>query len=150
MNQISPWINLYREYAALFGQDPEIDLALDEENYIIRLYAKTFTKAEALSKLLPMSYTFGNIEAKVIVVYPNGIKNTEQLFKDAFEGNPAFYDILTIEDPLPATFVIFKPEVVQYKNDNLFSYNRMRTTVFEDIAKDIFKVPGVYFNTEDK
>ena len=150
MNQISPWMNLYREYTALFGQDPEVQLALDEENYTIKLYVASAEKADALSKILPMSYNFGNIDVKIIVVYPNGTRSTKQLFQDAFEGNPAFCNTLAREDPLPATFVIFEPEVVQYKNDNLFSYNGMRTTVYEDIARDIFQVPGVYFNTEDK
>jgi len=46
------------------------------------------------------------------------------------------------------TYVLFKNKVVQYFIDNIGDYNGMKSTLYEDIARDIFEdVDGVFFCT---
>ena len=151
-NLISPWLDLYRKMECLFGEDPAIRLELNEETYTIKLYVEDETKANALAKLLPMHKQLGNIVVNICVVYPNEDTNHTRLFMDAFDGNPILEDVVSGDTPMTEdlAFVIFKPEIVQYHNDNIFSVNRMKTTVYEDLARDIFELPGVYYNTAEK
>lgn len=152
MKQVSPWINLYREYEALFHQDPDIKVTWEDETKTIKLYVDNNVKAEALAKLLPMSRVYGTVTVNIAVINSNGVGGKENLLRDAFSGNMAFEEIITGDNPMTSDtlFVVFKPDVIQYKNDNLFSFNGLRTTVYEDIARDIFEIPGVYFNTDEK
>ena len=51
----------------------------------------------------------------------------------------------------PITYVVFRNEVVQYYTDDLGDYFGMASTLYEDIARDLFsEVDGIYFctNTE--
>lgn len=46
--------------------------------------------------------------------------------------------------------MLFKKEVVQYFTDNLGDYNGYRSTLYENIARDIFgDIVGVFFCTND-
>jgi hypothetical protein len=51
----------------------------------------------------------------------------------------------------PITYVIFKKEVVQYYDDNLGDAHGNRTTLYEQIANQIFEDrEGIYFCTDNK
>lgn len=50
------------------------------------------------------------------------------------------------------TYVVFEKEVVQYWNDNLADYNGLTSTLYQDLAKEIFEdanLDGVYFCTDE-
>ena len=49
----APWVLFYREIEAMFGADPDVRVAYDEEENIVRLYVDGEEKAEAIEKLLP-------------------------------------------------------------------------------------------------
>jgi len=115
------------------------------------MYVDNGAKAEALTKVLPEKEKFGNVELTINVIPSNKVNNTEQLFKTVFAGNPIFSDAMqTGADGTPVmTYVIFKPLIVQFFNDNMADANRNLTALYQDIAKDVFlEQSGVYYCTE--
>ncbi len=148
-----PWDTYYQELNAMFKNDPTVHVVMDDDACEVKLYVDSGDKAEALQVLLPESVKFGNVTLKVTVVPANApsqaryVCNTdsdqyiENMFRAAFEGNPALYDVVTVRGVFgfSACYVIFKKEVVQYFNDNLSDINGLCSTLYENIARDIFK-----------
>lgn len=151
-----PWVNYYYELNAMFGEDDDIKIVYDEDENIINLYVNRDTKAEALAELLPDEKEFGNVTLKINIIPANSPSNyrfcsCKGLFEKAFIGNPAFVYTKTIEGIFtnPITYVVFANEVVQYYNDNLSDINGMRSTLYQEIAKDLFgERDGVFYCTD--
>lgn len=149
----SPWVNFYREVKALFKDDPAIKIEFNEENNIIKLFVDGEEKADALMRLLPTERTFGNVTVRIEVIPANNIEVSKvELFQKAFEGNPAFSYAKVVE-PAPfvfgASYIVFKNKVVQYFNDDLSDVNGLCSTLYQDIASDVFgNFGGVYYSTE--
>ena len=152
----APWTTFYREIETLFAHDSEIKTIFDEDNASIKIYVNNNAKADSLANILPLYKSFGDIEIKIEVISPNdslnlriGYTQHEYDFETAFEGNKVFNGIITITDGLPApfTFVQFNPEIAQFYNDNLSSTWGLASMLYEDIARDIFDLPGVFFST---
>ena len=78
----------------------------------------------------------------------------KELFEVAFKGNPAFaYVVCPSEDIywVPATYVVFKNCVVQFFNDNLNDCHGLLSTLYQDIAAEIFEdanLTSCYYNTD--
>lgn len=147
----SPWEIFYKEIEAMFGMDPEITIRIDRDEYTVRLYICNTDKADALSQLLPMEKEFGNVKVKIAVIPDNDEDTKATLYEKAFRDNPAFEYVDVNGNPamgLPSTFVIFRKEVVQYFNDSLNDPNRICSTLYQNIAPDIFGAdPEVHFCT---
>lgn len=147
-----PWDEYYREVDALFGEDPDVKIDMNDEDCELTLYVEGQDKADAISSLLPTEQVFGNVTLKVTVVPANeGPKTKLDLIKDAFEGNPAFSYATTINILYanPVSFVVFKNKVVQYFNDDLSDVNGNRSTLYQEIAKEIIgEGDGIYFCTD--
>lgn len=153
LNLSAPWTNFYREIQALFKDDPDIQLVYDEDNYVVKMFVEGEEKAEALSKLMPTERAFGNVILRVQVIPANEDEVSRvDLFQKAFKGNPVFSYAKTTElTPMSfgASYVVFKNKVVQYFNDDLSDVNGLRSTLYQDIADDVFGTyDGVYFSTE--
>lgn len=148
----SPWINFYHEIVALFGEDPDIKIEYDEDELEIKLFVDNPTKADALTKLLPNERVFGRIVLKITVIPANDVNSSDSaLFQKAFEGNPAFSYIENVDGAFTfnASYVVFKNKVVQYFNDDLSDVNGFRSTLYQEIAKDVFgNTNGIYFCTD--
>ena len=157
----APWITFYRKVEAMFKHDPDINVVYDAENNNLKLFVLGLEKAEALQKLLPPKKVFGETEM-FINVYPtnseekaNGRLKTYRaypngLFDAAFFGNPAYCYEMSASSELPFDihYVVFVKRVVQYYNDDIGDVNGMCSTLYQDIAKDIFVVdPSVHFCT---
>jgi len=74
-----------------------------------------------------------------------------QLFRTAFEGNEAFSYTATAEGIYtnPISYVVFENEVVQYWNDDLSDINGLCSTLYQDIAANVFENhEGIYFCTD--
>lgn len=147
-----PWLGFFREIEALFKDDPEITIRYIEDPIAVKLYVDNQAKADALDAILPKSRNFGGTTIYVQVVPSNSAKNPSKalLFKTAFEGNPAFREMIDIEGILtnPIHYCVFAKEVVQYWNDNLGDPYGKVSTLYQDIAKDIFEdTEGVMFCT---
>lgn len=145
-----PWVNYYNELKALFEQDPEITIKFDEEAPKISLYVENGRKADALTQLLPVEKDFGNVKLEIEVVPANNAATTLSLIEDAFYGNPALSYVYSADTPMgEINYVVFEGKIIQYFNDDLSDINGNKTTLYQEIAKDVFgEETGLYFCTE--
>lgn len=157
VNLSAPWVTFYHEIEALFGSDPEIKIIYDESENDIRLYVDNAGKAAALSELLPAERKYGNVTIKVTVIPSNELAASPvSAYETAFENNPVFAYAKTVPGTIyamPASYVVFKNRVVQYFNDDLSDVNGNCSTLYQEIAKDVFGTDaGVFFctDTEEK
>lgn len=162
INLSAPWITFYRKVEAMFKYDPDINVVFDAEHNNLKLFVFGTEKAEAIQKLLPPKKVFGETEM-FINVYPT---NTEEkisngktrayrqyvgIFDIAFAHNPAYcYERNASSDlPFDIHYVVFAKRVVQYYNDDIGDVNGICSTLYQNIAEDIFvKDPSVHFCTD--
>ena len=146
-----PWVTLYHMISKLFEYDQEVKVEQDEETYAINLYVEDQRKADALTKLLPASKEYGNVTVAINVI-PANVEEPSKilLFQDAFEGNEAVSCFYTGCGPCKdINYIAFDPIVVQFFNDQLDDVNGLKTTLYADIAKEVFgQQDGIYFCTD--
>lgn len=148
----SPWVIFARELTVLFDKDPEIEVVYKEEDDPeVILYVESEEKAEALAEILPPLKTFGNVVLPITVVPANSFDQTKMsIFETAFKGNPAVSyteNVNAFGNELG--FIVFKPEVVQYPADDIGDINGIESTLYEEIARDVFEdTENVYFCTD--
>ncbi len=150
MKLLSPWVNYYNEIKALFEQDPEIKIQFDEAKPAISLYVDNARKADALEQLLPSEKEFGNVKLLISVIPANETPTTLDLIQEAFRNNPALSFVWSAETPFgKCDYAIFEKRVVQYFNDDMGDINGNRSTLYQEIAKDVFGTDkGVFFCTD--
>ena len=150
--QVSPpWITLYKMVSKLFERDSEVEVEYNENTYAINLYVKNQRKADALLKLLPMSKEYGNITVSINVIPANQEEESRiELFQEAFSGNGAVSCFYTECGPTQdINYVAFDPVVVQFFNDQLDDANGLKSTLYADIAKEVFGMQdGIFFCTD--
>jgi len=157
-----PWIIYVNYIMAMFGKDPDIGVTYDNDEHEIKLYVEKPEKATALSILLPTVKTIGNIALKVTIIPANnkqvkaeelGKLSNKQIFDMAFDGNPVYKyaeEITGIFSNV-LTYVVFKKEVVQMFADNLNDFHGVISTLYQDVAKELFDESGlesVFYNTD--
>lgn len=137
----SPWMTFANEITALFENDEGVKVVHDTEANEIKLYVEDSIKAAALTELLPTEKKFGNVTIKLEVI-PANDEDTRviDLFNAAFAGNSAVSYIKNVQMPVMGSFnyVVFKPEVVQFFNDQLDDVNGNKSMLYQEIAKDVF------------
>ena len=154
-----PWIVFVNELNAMFQNDPQIHIEYDNDEVEVKLFVDNSGKAAALAYLLPYEVEFGNVVLGVSVVPPNNdiivpITSTmEYLFNTAFNGNPVFAYTHSVKGIFnnKITYVVFKNRVVQFFCDNLNDIHGNMSTLYEDIARDIFddeNLRGVFYCTD--
>jgi hypothetical protein len=152
LNLAAPWIVYYHKIEALFKDDPAIKIVFDNENLVLKLYVEGDEKYNALAKLLPFEKDFGNVSLKIQVIPANTLQVSDiNLFEKAFEGNPAVSFIKSVIDVSSNNFnfVVFQKKVVQFYDDNLGDINGLHSTLYHDIAKEVFgEREGIYFCTD--
>lgn len=155
---LSPWQVWYADVKAMFQEDKEIRVVFDNDTLELTLYVENADKADALGQILPVEKHFGNQVVKVSVVPANVSKtalklNRANLYERAFTDNPALEKVVTIEGVMSntLTYVVFKKRVVQYYIDDLGDIYGNRTTLYQEIAKNIFEAAeGVFFCTANE
>ena len=149
-----PWYNYVCEIKELFGPDPDIQIQFNPNKMDLVLRVIGDDKAKAIGDLLPLAKPFGDISLSISVIPANEPNATSKykLFSDAFKGNPAVTNIVNVDDVFtnPVTYVEFQKKVIQYFNDDMSDLHGNRTTLLEDIAKEVFEYndDGVFFCTE--
>lgn len=152
-----PWVTYMNKLQALFDGDPQIAFNIDYANMTVALAGNNGDKNAALQRLLPTEKKFGNITLKIIVDGPISniaFPTQKDLFDTAFKGNPAYaYSVSPSADTwfFNMTYVVFKNCVVQFFNDNLNDCHGLISTLYQDIAAEIFEdanLNGVYYNTD--
>lgn len=153
-----PWVLYYKKLNTLFEYDKDVLVIYDEDEMEIKLYCSDNNKSEALSFLLPNTISFGDVELKITVIPSNEktnkvkitINNPETAIYVLFNTNNEYVESVEVI-PTPFgrfTYVIFIKEVVQYFEDNLSDFYGNKSTLCEDIAREIFKdIKGVFFCT---
>lgn len=175
VNLSAPWIEYYRKLEAMFEGDPNVTIIYDGVGMRYDLYVENEEIAEALTKLLKPNVEFGNVVMPVVVHFANEI---EGIRRGAIIARPYTYASYNIGKPLipdpkddhylafktntamdtveyaygPGgvvfTYVIFAPRVVQYFADDTSDYYGLKSTLYEDIAREIFiEEPGVFYCT---
>ena len=153
-----PWVEYYREVNEMFKRDKEVRVVYDEDKNKLSLYVDDEAKAYALSQLLPATKEFGTVLMEIEIVPCNtkgsSLRRTNNItIENAFARNPAVNSIKTVSGIFgyDLYYVIFEKSVVQYFVDNLGDYNGIKSTLYENIARDIFEdTVGVFFCTSDK
>lgn len=159
INLSSPWVQFYHEVQAMFRDDSYVRVIFDEDKLVLKLYVDDLETAAALDVLMPTEKEFGNVTLKIEVIPANEGRITNSihgydpavLFNNAFKHNMNFSFVKTVHGIMtnPITYVVFRNEVVQYFTDNLGDAHGLRSTLAQDIAKEIFKpFDGVYFCTD--
>lgn len=86
-------------------------------------------------------------------VLSNGLDSTNLDIALLFEGNPHFSRFYSTYGQMgPVWCVVFKPELIQYFNDDGDSLSGRRSCAMEDIAREVFPEMGhykIYFSTEN-
>ena len=163
---VAPWNEYYNKMNAFFAEDPDITILYDEEEKEknIKVLVNDPCKAEALTDLLVSIKNFGDVKLTIEVVpandIPDKIKRRFKIARDeenyyteyesALIGNRIYSHTYTVDNVMGfnAVFVVFRKKVIQYYNDNLGDLNGMKSTLAENIARDIFAVRnGVFFCT---
>lgn len=148
----SPWVIYAKKLMALFGEDPEIEIAYDNEKPEVKLFVESASKSDALTKLLPAQKEFGGVVLKIQVISANKkLEYERELFSKAFADNPALCFIHDVKDVFsnPITYLVFKKEVVQYYADNMADAHGLCSTLYQDLAADIFgERAGIFFCTK--
>lgn len=154
LNLSAPWTTYYREMQALFKHDPEVHVLYNPEEPELKLLVDNANKAEVLGRVLPCTKKFGNVVLNISVVPADGKIATATDIEDfhvIFEGNDAVSYMWTVPSEMGLTFnyVVFKNEVVQFFNDNLMDPHGLCSTLYQNIAKDIFEdANNVFFATD--
>ena len=154
-----PWITYINKLEALFDGDPQIAFNVDMDNMAVTLATNNGDKAAALLKLLPTEKQFGNVTLKIAVdcdhISNLAFPTPKNLFDVAFQNNPAYaYSVSPTDEGywfFSVTYVVFKNTVVQFFNDNLNDCHGLISTLYQDIAAEVFadaELPGVYYNTD--
>lgn len=147
VNLSSPWVILYHEIKAMFAEDKDVKVVLNEKEYVISVYTNSCQKSAAISRILIKERVYGNVHVKIQVPPPNcteevkPMNSVEETYKEAFKNNPALSYTLRMSLPMvdENVYIVFRNKVVQYFNDNLLDVNGFKSTLYEDIARDIFE-----------
>lgn len=147
-----PAVQHVRRIITLFQEDPDVKVTevwSGEKVKTIQLTVKGEAKAEALGTLLNGEKVFGNETVRIEVKSSNGKQNNADLFRVAFSGNAAVLNICESDGPLRGVHVMFRPKVVQYVNDDIGDLNGLRSTLYQELAEEVFGDDhyGVFFNT---
>ena len=152
----SPWEIWYKKLNEFFKYDKEITILFDRDNYVIKLFVANGEKWAAIRQLLPEHIQMGNIDLKIEVVPPNRLEGANNeignVYEAAFKNNPVLSYVKKVDNvgifPLGNTYVVFENKVVQFFSDDISSINGYTSTLYQDIAKDIFGQPeNVYYCT---
>lgn len=148
----SPWVVYFRKLEAFFANDDEVKVKYDLDSQTIKIFVAGEAKAEALSQLLPTSKSFGNVTVRINIIPANLLDPSKMaLFEAALDGNKAvsYTRSISVGSTNDFNYVVFKPKVVQYFNDDLGDINGLCSTLYQDLAKDLFgSHPGIYFCTD--
>ena len=148
----APWVTYVNKVKALFEKDPEIEITFLNSNWSPRLIIKTdnSNKAAALGIVFPNEKIFGNITLFIDIIgdiESAAFECDQDIITALFDGNPVFAFSELVHDIFGGSilYVVFKNEVVQFFNDNLNDIYGNISTLYQNIAKEIFEDTGAFF-----
>ena len=158
---LPPWTIYVKKLEALFDPDPMIAFNVDyqsEDGPKVIIATNDGEKAAALLKLLPYEKEYGGVTLHIEVACDHianiAFQSPVELFDTAFKGNPAYaYSVCPCEEGywwFAITYVVFKNCVVQFFADNINDCHGIISTLYQDIAAEIFKDSDInaFYNTD--
>ena len=144
-----PWITYLNMIEALFGcNQKNIAVNYDNEQKKIVIAVNDGDMHAAIRKLLPEKKQFGNVTIAIETDGPLSnitFTSNKELFDAAFKNNPAYVESVPVDSlVISYTYVVFKNCVVQFFNDNLNDLHGNVSTLYQDIAKELFEDAGLY------
>ena len=142
-----PWIIHMKKLTALFEHDSQIHISYDNDEHKVRLLVDDPVKAAALAYILPTERVFGNVTLQIVVIPANSAeidfdpaRSLDETFDAAFKGNPVYAFSRKVEGMFSynITYVVFKNRVVQFFGDNLEDIHGNISTLYQNIADDVF------------
>jgi hypothetical protein len=144
-----PWVTYINKVQAIFDGDPQIACNVNYTgNPSIVLSTNNPEKAVAIRRLLPEEVYYGGVVLNIGVECGKPLPNlafasNKKLFETAFRGNSAFVECVAPAQEgyyyVDFTYVIFKNEVVQFFNDNLNDAHGVISTLYQEIAAELFE-----------
>jgi hypothetical protein len=143
-----PWVVFAHKLQALFDADPEIEVKVnfDSKSPEVVLATTNPEKAAALINLLPEQKQYGNVALNITVdcdtISDRAFPTAKELFEVAFSKNPVFaYAVCPASEGywyIDFTYVVFKNTVVQFFCDNLNDPHGVISTLYQEIASEVF------------
>ena len=151
-----PWITYFNEIKYSVGTDSDVTvgpLIPVDGNYIILVKVMEDEKSIALATLLQLTKEFGNVNVEVVVSNrenqivspipcPLDVFEIAHLFQVTLGNNPYFQEVV-VQPQLPggpnAVYPVFKPEVIQFFNDDISNLCQTFTAVASDVFSDVMK-----------
>ena len=159
----APWYTFQKKVKALFEEDPDIRVGdvIEQEDgradFAFCIEVRNHEKFLALDRVLPKVRTFGNVTLGILIFdEENAGSEIDRiaLYETLFKGNPIVKDIKDVTDFTGTRhgFVRFKPEVIQFPDDNIADYSGNWSGLAQDIAAEVFdqEMTGIHFCTADK
>ena len=157
----APWYSFQKKVSSLFKGDPDIivsevyEVEGEDYQYAFDIEIRKHDKYVAMDRVMPAIKSFGNVKMAIMLFdeeNANGNPDAE-VYETIFRDNPILEGIKDIIDPagIHHGYVVFKPEVIQFFDDELSSYNGKWSGLAQDIAREIFdnEFRGVHFCTAD-
>ena len=140
----------------MFGRDPEVhvkDLAeIGECRYSYMILISDKEKAKAIKAILPQNVKMGNIEIDLAILGPDEDdidpldKSDSEIYEKAFSENPIFEKTAVRSfGPFETSYCIFKKEVIQFWNDDLYDYYGNYSRLASDIARELFNPSEIQY-----
>ena len=153
-----PWVTYHKKLMALFEGDPEIQVEpiIPESDgvYTVNIVVYSHKKYCALAAVLKNEVVFGNVTLKILLYDKENntvVLDPIELYKVIFKDNEKVDEIREVEDVTGVhhCFVMFKPEVTQFFNDNFYDLNGLWSGLASDIAIEVLaeNCPQIHFCT---
>ena len=140
-NLSAPWIEHVHKIEQLFLSDEDVRVKYDDGAKLVKLFVKGTDKACALDAIIARELEFDGVTLRVVVIPDNSEPTLDEILHYAFTGNELFEGTATEEvhgDVM--TYALFRPEVVQFWNDNIGSCYGVTTIAAEDVARSVLNV----------
>lgn len=142
-----PWYTFATQVKVTFGADPIVSVGPLVPGYSLTVTVDNEAKATAIASILTTSKSFGNVNVAVNVVcngnfvpsVPLDASSVEQVIFTALNGNPLYSGIVSRSGFRIRTFVLFKPVVLQYFNDNFADPFGKQNMVAADVWKEVLR-----------
>ncbi|WP_072333409.1 hypothetical protein [Thermoactinomyces sp. DSM 45891] len=163
-----PWVTYFNEIKYSVGVDPGVTvgpLIPVGDVYLILVTVSGNEKAKAIATLLNPTKTFGNVVVFVVVIDTHGELISPlpcpldafclaSIFQIALTGNEFFQDVV-VQPQLPgqpyAVYPVFKPEVIQFFNDDISNlcntFTGVAASVFQDVLRNQICEVSILFST---
>ena len=140
----TPWTIYANRVKALFEYDKDVRVEYDYETRKLVVHVDGSDKAESIKRLLPSSMTYGNVVLSIAIVPSDLLGTEEDLFRKAFEGNPALESVVESCGPAgDVSYALFAPAITQIHEDDLSEFDGMKTITYAELAKSVLKEGSV-------